>query len=126
MLRQPPRSTRTDTLFPYTTLFRSQNLDNWTLELLAADGTVTRLGEGDDAVSGELGTLNARRLADGFYRLRLTGRDISGRVRVTSIAIELRSGADKPGRYTSTHARFTGSPRGWALLPYTKGGRRGT
>src|SRR3546814_17382408 len=25
MLRRPPRSTRTDTLFPYTTLFRSQN-----------------------------------------------------------------------------------------------------
>src|SRR3546814_12065025 len=24
MLRQPPRSTRTDTLFPYTTLFRSK------------------------------------------------------------------------------------------------------
>src|SRR3546814_10972358 len=24
MRRQPPRSTRTDTLFPYTTLFRSQ------------------------------------------------------------------------------------------------------
>src|SRR3546814_4494536 len=34
MIRRPPRSTRTDTLFPYTTLFRSQrrarqfNLDN--------------------------------------------------------------------------------------------------
>src|SRR3546814_13745672 len=27
MIRQPPRSTRTDTLFPYTTLFRSQ--DQW-------------------------------------------------------------------------------------------------
>src|SRR3546814_14787482 len=26
MIRRPPRSTRTDTLFPYTTLFRSQNL----------------------------------------------------------------------------------------------------
>src|SRR3546814_1574585 len=25
MIRQPPRSTRTDTLFPYTTLFRSEN-----------------------------------------------------------------------------------------------------
>src|SRR3546814_5057897 len=25
MIRRPPRSTRTDTLFPYTTLFRSQN-----------------------------------------------------------------------------------------------------
>src|SRR3546814_15336375 len=26
MIRRPPRSTRTDTLFPYTTLFRSQFL----------------------------------------------------------------------------------------------------
>src|SRR3546814_8516563 len=25
MIRRPPRSTRTDTLFPYTTLFRSPN-----------------------------------------------------------------------------------------------------
>src|SRR3546814_18790731 len=39
MIRRPPRSTRTDTLFPYTTLFRSpsgasklQVLD-WTLDL---------------------------------------------------------------------------------------------
>src|SRR3546814_11597777 len=32
MIRPPPRSTRTDTLFPYTTLFRSVALDaqiNW-------------------------------------------------------------------------------------------------
>src|SRR3546814_6470075 len=27
MIRRPPRSTRTDTLFPYTTLFRSARLD---------------------------------------------------------------------------------------------------
>src|SRR3546814_3056625 len=27
MIRRPPRSTRTDTLFPYTTLFRSAELD---------------------------------------------------------------------------------------------------
>src|SRR3546814_15103489 len=26
MIRRPPRSTRTDTLFPYTTLFRSKDL----------------------------------------------------------------------------------------------------
>src|SRR3546814_3004457 len=26
MIRPPPRSTRTDTLFPYTTLFRSQHI----------------------------------------------------------------------------------------------------
>src|SRR3546814_16360662 len=28
MIRRPPRSTRTDTLFPYTTLFRSEELFN--------------------------------------------------------------------------------------------------
>src|SRR3546814_12610226 len=27
MIRRPPRATRTDTLFPYTTLFRSQGRD---------------------------------------------------------------------------------------------------
>src|SRR3546814_10078783 len=32
MIRRPPRSTRTDTLFPYTTLFRSHTAD-----LAAAD-----------------------------------------------------------------------------------------
>src|SRR3546814_7384027 len=29
MIRRPPRSTRTDTLFPYTTLFRSTDLVIW-------------------------------------------------------------------------------------------------
>src|SRR3546814_4737867 len=29
MIRLPPRTTRTDTLFPYTTLFRSQFLRYW-------------------------------------------------------------------------------------------------
>src|SRR3546814_16237372 len=29
MIRRPPRSTRTDTLFPYTTLFRSAALDGF-------------------------------------------------------------------------------------------------
>src|SRR3546814_5377857 len=30
MIRRPPRSTRTDTLFPYTTLFRSKTLEDET------------------------------------------------------------------------------------------------
>src|SRR3546814_1605208 len=29
MIRRPPRSTRTDTLFPYTTLFRSRSADSF-------------------------------------------------------------------------------------------------
>src|SRR3546814_17967914 len=41
MIRRPPRSTRTDTLFPYTTLFRSPNADGivskirWVLDVYA-------------------------------------------------------------------------------------------
>src|SRR3546814_5098618 len=34
MIRRPPRSTRTDTLFPYTTLFRSPGLDQASDHLL--------------------------------------------------------------------------------------------
>src|SRR3546814_18130246 len=37
MIRRPPRSTRTDTLFPYTTLFRSMRLAA-TAELIAVEG----------------------------------------------------------------------------------------
>src|SRR3546814_20606169 len=37
MIRRPPRSTRTDTLFPYTTLFRSPSVPSvWTLCAAAA------------------------------------------------------------------------------------------
>src|SRR3546814_5515787 len=34
MIRRPPRSTRTDTLFPYTTLFRSEALNEVFIPLL--------------------------------------------------------------------------------------------
>src|SRR3546814_12775048 len=37
MIRRPPRSTRTDTLFPYTTLFRSNGVAD-AVTLLLADG----------------------------------------------------------------------------------------
>src|SRR3546814_1136216 len=37
MVRRQPRSTRTDTLFPYTTLFRSEVAESLQLERGAAD-----------------------------------------------------------------------------------------
>src|SRR3546814_5768752 len=42
MIRRPPRSTRTDTLFPYTTLFRSSNpvAESATGALTIADGEI--------------------------------------------------------------------------------------
>src|SRR3546814_2602220 len=47
MIRRPPRSTRTDTLFPYTTLFRSvslaENLQSWRG---TADASIAKLAAG--------------------------------------------------------------------------------
>src|SRR3546814_3711414 len=42
MIRRPPRSTRTDTLFPYTTLFRSQRLSSLAAALLNGVGHTWR------------------------------------------------------------------------------------
>src|SRR3546814_10841378 len=46
MIRRPPRSTRTDTLFPYTTLFRSvgQLLAEAHSTLMQADRPLSRAG----------------------------------------------------------------------------------
>src|SRR3546814_16578731 len=51
MIRRPPRSTRTDTLFPYTTLFRSifnDAVHDWSehLEKLTAFWSSVMLGSG--------------------------------------------------------------------------------
>src|SRR3546814_950572 len=43
MIRRPPRSTRTDTLFPYTTLFRSDHYELRTLG--SSDGRALELVE---------------------------------------------------------------------------------
>src|SRR3546814_15096191 len=60
MIRRPPRSTRTDTLFPYTTLFRSQALDSrvvaasdedWDTEYLDAIVSVRMVDGLDEALA---------------------------------------------------------------------------
>src|SRR3546814_12190360 len=56
MIRRPPRSTRTDTLFPYTTLFRSgrveaqRQLFRIGLELGEQEGVATDIGRNIDRV----------------------------------------------------------------------------
>src|SRR3546814_19842560 len=57
MIRRPPRSTRTDTLFPYTTLFRSHRADVGVLRLLRL---CDRIGAGVPGLY-----LSVRRSADG-------------------------------------------------------------
>src|SRR3546814_20471988 len=49
MIRRPPRSTRTDTLFPYTTLFRSR----FQLEDSGAEALLTFDGRGDTAYADQ-------------------------------------------------------------------------
>src|SRR3546814_12265032 len=46
MIRRPPRSTRTDTLFPYTTLFRSSPPAIWPRLTLAIEVSSTSMKVG--------------------------------------------------------------------------------
>src|SRR3546814_18306834 len=57
-IRRPTRSTRTDTLFPYTTLFRSDILVDHVQP--APDGQLVRLGQGDRIGSEEADDLRRR------------------------------------------------------------------
>src|SRR3546814_4528570 len=50
MIRRPPRSTRTDTLFPYTTLFRSQ-VGATAVLIKRADGDLTEIRKNAAAVA---------------------------------------------------------------------------
>src|SRR3546814_12655097 len=50
MIRRPPRSTRTDTLFPYTTLFRSAGQSRHRRGLVSAHAIHDR---GDEMFSGK-------------------------------------------------------------------------
>src|SRR3546814_2330149 len=68
MLRRPPRSTRTDTLFPYTTLFRSAPLPGQAAAYpgagqRAAGGLLRPAvgGRGDATAGGEAGRRKRRR-----------------------------------------------------------------
>src|SRR3546814_7734572 len=74
MIRRPPRSTRTDTLFPYTTLFRSlcrsARRSQGTCATLARPGLPARLARGNhrrdrSVVPSLLLCLSVRRLCAG-------------------------------------------------------------
>src|SRR3546814_4942687 len=62
MIRRPPRSTRTDTLFPYTTLFRSGRFPLLECLVRGADA------QGGRSRGRDLGARNLRRLGRGEPR----------------------------------------------------------
>src|SRR3546814_1518882 len=57
MIRRPPRSTRTDTLFPYTTLFRSLRLDRSPLDRLSRGPAQEFPGDRSEEHTSELQSL---------------------------------------------------------------------
>src|SRR3546814_18345924 len=65
MIRRPPRSTRTDTLFPYTTLFRSQH----PAERERALGVVGRNDDRPRPPTLRLGCGEGRLVGDGLPRV---------------------------------------------------------
>src|SRR3546814_6496258 len=67
MIRRPPRSTRTDTLFPYTTLFRSPHRRNLA-EGQPADGRGERHPQ----------------IVEGHHQAGLAGREAAGDRQVRS------------------------------------------
>src|SRR3546814_11303322 len=70
MLRRPPRSTRTDTLFPYTTLFRSDKP-----AILAAARKIAGLGFTIVATSG-----TARYLTDAGIAVEEVNKVAQGKI----------------------------------------------
>src|SRR3546814_16659026 len=59
MIRRPPRSTRTDTLFPYTTLFRSQAAADASQETIVVTGIRGSLQRNLDIKRNAAGVVDA-------------------------------------------------------------------
>src|SRR3546814_1190822 len=97
MIRRPPRSTRTDTLFPYTTLFRSQ-------DTYAFDDVVATL---EGVVEGDWAT---------FLRDRLDGKaPLTGGIEARGWKLVYR---DEPNAYEKAQAQ---EARGGASFLYSIG-----
>jgi hypothetical protein len=84
------------------------NLDYWVLEQAPlGSSTFTTLATGNAPVfSGTLASIDPTALANGFYQLRLTAANISGRVSQTEISVEVDTRA-KPTQYLQTATDLT-------------------
>src|SRR3546814_6858468 len=92
MIRRPPRSTRTDTLFPYTTLFRSAltaAADPFTW-LPAATAAGIQIGGADDDIA------EWAKEETPLFGARDTADDASDWLRVSSYAIYGAAGLAAP------------------------------
>src|SRR3546814_9515082 len=107
MIRRPPRSTRTDTLFPYTTLFRSQPEVRAAPERGRGAEELPREGEFD------------RREGVGLRTLRPRGQEVRQRIGRNAELAARRVGDDSRGH------RFRRRPRCGSLRRLCGSGRSG-
>src|SRR3546814_10181694 len=108
MIRRPPRSTRTDTLFPYTTLFRSPGRATGPERWRAAEGSVLRSTAAPTCRHGLRPRSAARRHArpaadQPAARAGLSPRD--GPDGISSWGGLLARGEDRGGWVRALHAR---------------------
>src|SRR3546814_16469931 len=115
MIRRPPRSTRTDTLFPYTTLFRSR-------AACASDGRVrlSRRSRGSAIASGGLHHPGAERGEVDSDVRRLLGDERERRQAGLGVDLEQIEGARRVARVVVAEVapadaaaaeRLVGAPR---------------
>src|SRR3546814_13707304 len=79
MIRRPPRSTRTDTLFPYTTLFRSPR-------------TATIIGQQDESVLNPQNTRYLMKASQRDFSTRFDAAGLHYRQRHTEMVARQRQG----------------------------------
>src|SRR3546814_13189161 len=96
MIRRPPRSTRTDTLFPYTTLFRSRPKPTPTFK-----HTVSATPEAVDRLKNQE-AVTLRETDDGKVEIAVTGRvdgELEKAIAATIPEPERQGFADAVARY---------------------------
>src|SRR3546814_15048245 len=102
MIRRPPRSTRTDTLFPYTTLFRSAKIAQVKAEIervetASAGQDEARIADAEAEAADARATAEAARAETERLRDQLKQTQLGVTLVLPDIVFETGRAALKPG-----------------------------
>src|SRR3546814_17288102 len=116
MIRRPPRSTRTDTLFPYTTLFRSKGAAVASF-LQRVDGDEAQFGQVDRILNEAVAVGQARKAGEEIVApvvVADAGPDRDGAARKggfeSAVAVGVRQGGRSVGMKVGSMCRSRGAP----------------
>src|SRR3546814_12789214 len=119
MIRRPPRSTRTDTLFPYTTLFRSPGVAGGDVDITAINTALIGIGSANVTEAGGTTTITLTFVdasdVQSFNRSFTLAAPVADRdvdmtnVKVTDPAKDLTSGVPGAATPSPTHPGARGA-----------------